>query len=728
MYKHSTYLFLLFSLIFQNVLLDVCAQSNPQALAPGIGITRILTIRDGAIRVSYNPVDGQLYYTDTQGNIYVVIRPSSGPAYDSLVYTTADNGVEYIQGMDIHDSIMYVSGNNGSSTPLTIGIIARGVLQPNGTRTWSTLMETDQYKTADYFDHLFSGMTVDPSGDSLVICSGARGDHGEIQTRYGIYPGVRNEPLTARVFKLPTHDANTIILQNDSAWLENSGYVYANGIRNTFDMAFDHDGNLFGVENSGDRDHNEEMNWLRRNHHYGFPWRMGDTRNPQQDASFDPATDPLIPHFSRSWRNGFWNNDPDFPQLDPLTVPDEPIQNFGPDCDKFRDTINGNVLDASDLGISMGTFTAHRSPLGLVFDKSFILHPDYSMDGFMLSWTEGLDSCGCTTVPDTSIGPFVDPSQDLVHLDLSFNSSLQNYTLNATRIVSDFAHPVDDDIHMNSIYVLENGYGGTSGLYEITLPFPPDCLPNADIFVQDLCTPSVNSISIDTFGIIPNHIFIHTQAGANIIDTVFSSGLIVVQNLQPDNYMISFEDAFNCTDTLYFTISDSVHFTTINTYPTSCIGCLDGATSFTAEGGVTPYQYTLYPPVISTGTDTIGGLPAGQYQLCVTDANGCTSCDSLIINEDPSFVTFNTNVTEIILSPSPARDEISISWNSFSKNDTRLRVMNSHGKVAIEKNILAGTIKGENVRVAIQDLTAGVYTLELLQNEIKSSKKFVVVR
>ena len=102
-------------------------------------ISRILTVRDGSIRVARNPVDGQLYYTDTQGNIYVVIRPTSGAAYDSLVYTTADHSVEYVQGFAIYDSTFYVSGNNGSTTPLTTGIISRGKLQANGSRIWSNL-------------------------------------------------------------------------------------------------------------------------------------------------------------------------------------------------------------------------------------------------------------------------------------------------------------------------------------------------------------------------------------------------------------------------------------------------------------------------------------------------------------------------------------------------------------------------------------------------------------
>lgn len=86
----------------------------------------------------------------------------------------------------------------------------------------------------------------------------------------------------------------------------------------------------------------------------------------------------------------------------------------------------------------------------------------------MLSWTKGLDSCGCTATPDSFIGPFVDPGQDLVHLDLAFDNAAGNFKLHATRIVTNFKNLVDADIDSNKIYIIENG--NTSGLYEFTLP------------------------------------------------------------------------------------------------------------------------------------------------------------------------------------------------------------------------------------------------------------------
>ncbi|HRH04133.1 MAG TPA: T9SS type A sorting domain-containing protein [Bacteroidia bacterium] len=443
------------------------AQSIPVALKQGIQIDRILTLRNGAVRLAKNPLNGNFYYNDASGNIFEITIPSSGFPFDSLLYTTADHGVQYPQCIAFYDSVLYVSGNNDHTTKYTTGIIRKGSLQANGTRVWSTLMLTEPYPTADYFDHLFSGMVLSTTGDSITICSGARGDHGEVQSRYNFFPGLRNVPLTSILLRIPT-DTFTF-LYNDSAWLANSGFVFARGIRNTFSMAYDGNGNLFGVENSCGRDHHEEMNWLRRGKHYGFPYVMGDTYNPQQYANYIPANDFMISHYSPSWSIHAWTNDPGFPAA-PAVSFEAAIQNFGPDCDKFRDTLNGGIKDASDLGISMGTFTAHRSPLGLVFDTDSLIDASYTGDGFMLSWTPGLDSCGCIANPDSTTGPFVDPSEDLVHLHLMYDSLLDNYTLNAERIVGSFHNPVDAVIDSNFIYVIENGYGATSGFFKITLP------------------------------------------------------------------------------------------------------------------------------------------------------------------------------------------------------------------------------------------------------------------
>lgn len=83
----------------------------------------------------------------------------------------------------------------------------------------------------------------------------------------------------------------------------------------------------------------------------------------------------------------------------------------------------------------------------------------------MLSWTKG-DPTGAT-VPE----PFKDPSQDLLHLNLTKGTT--NYQVRARRIIGGFTNPIDAEIIHNKIYVKE--YGGNQGIWEVTMP--PKTLP-----------------------------------------------------------------------------------------------------------------------------------------------------------------------------------------------------------------------------------------------------------
>ena len=611
---------------------QLLAQSNPVALKPGITINRILTVQNGSIRVIKDPVSGNLFYSTTDGRIYEVHQPTGTAAYDSLVFTSADHHVTYAQGFTVYDSTFYISGNDSSNTPLTFGIISRGVLQPNGSRVWSTVMQTDFYQTADYFDHLFSGIAVSPTGDSLVICSGARGDHGEVETRYGIYPNLRNVPLTTNLYMVPAHDTGIVILQNDSVWNDTSSLVFARGIRNTFDMAYDAQGRLFGVENSGDRDHNEEMNWLRRGRHYGFPWKMGDTDNPQQFPGFNPSADLLISHYSRSWRIGAWSNDPAFPPPPAGVTFESPMQNFGPDADKYRDSLTGTVMDASDSAISIGTFTAHRSPLGLVFDNDSVMHTDYRGDAFMLSWTKGLDSCGCTAIPDTSIGPFVDPSEDLIHLDLAFDSLSDNFTLHATRIIGAFEHPVDDAIDSNKIYVLENGYGNTSGLFEVVMPYIPVCAPAYSVAVNTVACDSTIAVAFTNSTGYPPYVYEWADSTGIVFFTdTTAAATDTLYNLAIGNYFVNVTDSFGCSLTLPFTVSPAIDFT-LGLYNT-CDSGFAFSIVYVNDSGTFTYEWRtpdsagtlLQSHTISSSTDSLFNIAPGSYYVQVTDSMGCTS-------------------------------------------------------------------------------------------------------
>ena len=422
-------------------------QLDPDNLPADVPIDDILA----ATSLGRDPTTDIRYALKTNGDITLV--PSG------TVYTAANHGFSRPSALFIDaDGTFYIlkridlSGYN-------IATITKGEVDPSSSeRTWFTLAETAPYERCDcIFNHEVNGLVVSPDNRSLFINSGSRTDHGEVQDGNRAFPDLRETALTSVVLRVPT-DAHDLVLPNNRDALRAQGFLFAEGLRNSYDLAFAPNGDLFAAENGPDRDMAEELNWLREGHHYGFPWRMGLEDTPQQFPDYDPASDFLLPARFTAVREGYYHNDPTYPP--PPRDFTDPVINLGPDADAYRDPADGQIKDASEEGVRFATFTAHRSPLGLVFDTDNALDEPFQGDGFVLSWTEG-DPDG-----DDIAGPFNDPSEDLLHLDLAKVGD--NYEARVSRIVGGFSNPIDAEIIGNRIYVIE--WGGGRGLWEIVLP------------------------------------------------------------------------------------------------------------------------------------------------------------------------------------------------------------------------------------------------------------------
>jgi hypothetical protein len=441
----------------------VSAQAAPQPVHPSVQVRHLLNAESGSrpIRIVKDPRYNALYYLKESGSIYrIIVNPGTNTSTSVRILGSEHHTVSSAAGMAIGpEGTMYVVGNtstnNGNSTFATI---MKGVDNAGG-RNWSVLARTQPYpRSRTAFDHVFNGILASPDGQFVYVNSGSRTDHGEVQSVNDLFPNTREVALTAKIFRIPASAAN-LVLTNDIAVLRSAGFVFAEGVRNTYDFAFAPNGDLFGTENGPDRDMSEELNWLRPGRHYGFPWRIGGTDNPQQFPNYDPAADLLLDPRFVAVEGGYYHNDPTFPPR-PANLT-EPVINIGPDADSYRDAADGQIKDASAQGAIFSTFTAHRSPLGLVFDTEGVMVDEFRNHGFVLSWTEG-DPNG-NGVP----GPFNDASQDLLDLELTKLGDT-NYQARVRRIVGGFSNPIDSEIIGNRIYVIE--YGGSFGIWEVTVP------------------------------------------------------------------------------------------------------------------------------------------------------------------------------------------------------------------------------------------------------------------
>jgi hypothetical protein len=111
--------------------------------------------------------------------------------------------------------------------------------------------------------------------------------------------------------------------------------------------------------------------------------------------------------------------------------------------------------------------------------------------------------------------------------------------------------------------------------------------------------------------------------------------------------------SYGCTDSLacnydaLATIDDSsCMYLDIIAVPTSvsCFGMFDGSISATATGGTFPLQYSLGAGLSQT-SGTFSNLSAGTYYIDVTDVNGCTSNQMVIITE-PAALSISVDSTD----------------------------------------------------------------------------------
>jgi len=440
--------------------------ADPSVLNTNLQIRLVLYTTDtsgaNSIRIRKDPRNNQLYYLKYNGDIHSLNLQPGDASSSTLAYSASDHGISSgALGMTIGpDGIMYVVGNTSTNQGNSTFVkIMKGVPDRTGGRVWSLLARTEPYplsRTA--FDHRSSGIVVSPDNQFIYLNCGSRTDHGEVEDTGGLYPDLRETGLTAKVLRIPV-TASNLVLPNDLSALRSAGYIYAEGTRNAFDLRVAPNGDLFAIDNGPDRDMSDELNWLQAGLHYGFPWRMGGADNPQQFPEYNPTNDLLLDPRFIAVADGYYHNDPTFPP--PPTNFAEPVINLGPDADSYRDPIDGSIKIASALGLTLSTVTAHRSPLGLVFDTAGAMAPPFQGHGFMLGFTPG-DPTG-----DSVPGPFMDPGQDMVDLQLT-KLGTTNYQAQVTRIAGGFTTPIDAEIISNRIYVIE--YSGNQGIWEITFP------------------------------------------------------------------------------------------------------------------------------------------------------------------------------------------------------------------------------------------------------------------
>jgi hypothetical protein len=125
----------------------------------------------------------------------------------------------------------------------------------------------------------------------------------------------------------------------------------------------------------------------------------------------------------------------------------------------------------------------------------------------------------------------------------------------------------------------------------------------------------------------------------------------------------------------------------------------------TISGGVPPYTILWDDPQMQTG-DTLTAVPAGIYQVRVTDANGCKAEQTVFLQGASPIVNFQQS--GIRLFPNPTEGEVILQLS----HPVAVRIWNTEGRIV--KNLGRKTA-GKHL-LQLSGLAEGLYWFEMEYN------------
>jgi Secretion system C-terminal sorting domain/SprB repeat len=244
------------------------------------------------------------------------------------------------------------------------------------------------------------------------------------------------------------------------------------------------------------------------------------------------------------------------------------------------------------------------------------------------------------------------------------------------------------------------------------------CVTSIDVPIQ-----SQYDLAIDTFGLVLSNCFnecigevsldisngnppYNVTSNLGLINPINSSQF-KIDSICNGNLIIGTTDADGCysEESVTFIIPDSLYFTYNQTSITSCTVCTDGVAEITAVGGTPPYTYD-WSDLGSASTSSIAtDLAGGSGAVCITDANGCTFCDSVTVDFIDD-VGITKKEKSFRISPNPAQNEI---WLISSFPLGTIQLFDINGKLLLEYNNI---VSFTSVSVDVSAFPNGIYLLK----------------
>ncbi len=179
---------------------------------------------------------------------------------------------------------------------------------------------------------------------------------------------------------------------------------------------------------------------------------------------------------------------------------------------------------------------------------------------------------------------------------------------------------------------------GCTTTVSTTVSQPASAISSSTAVANALCFGgSTGSATVTAAGGTPGYTYLWSTAATTPVITGQTAGVKTV----------TVTDANGCTTTNTVTVSEPATAVSSSTAVTNaaCFGGSTGSATVTASGGTPGYTY-LWSTAATTSV--IAGQAAGVRTVTVTDANGCTTSNTVAISQPATAVSFSTAATNVL--------------------------------------------------------------------------------
>ncbi|MEZ4952156.1 MAG: T9SS type A sorting domain-containing protein [Saprospiraceae bacterium] len=201
-----------------------------------------------------------------------------------------------------------------------------------------------------------------------------------------------------------------------------------------------------------------------------------------------------------------------------------------------------------------------------------------------------------------------------------------------------------------------------------------------------------------------------------------------ITDLPPGNYNVVVTDEAGCSETQSFVVGEPTALNaTVESLTNETLNNQDGAIDITPAGGVEPYTFNWTDGngnFISSEED-LSGISAGNYNLEVTDANGCISVQAFTVQSVVSVLDFEM-ASKINIYPNPTTGIVTMELEDIHAKYANIHVFDVTGKMALSQeqvDITSGAYQFD-----ISESATGVYIVRILIENSVVTKRLMVSR